>query len=336
MPSHFSHALMQWQPLKTDCAWVLGAVIHTQGAVYRKTGALMLLSDAGHQLGLLSGGCLEADLLLQARKVIALEKSRRVTYDANDEGGLAWRLGIGCGGAADILLHPCTAGNDYLQLDKVAELLHNHQACRYQLHIESARARCIPTDKVFSQRIAGTVVQRADTHYLDTLINPQPHLLILGSGIDMIPVCQLAVTLGWQVSLVDQRLTEARRVHFPAEVALFSCAANALDDALLHSVDGAIIAHHNITLDAAAVRALQRTPARYIGLLGPAKRKADVLAAAELAEAQLHQAIAGPMGLALGGDLPESIALSVLAECHAVIFGSNTQPLSSAYAGALQ
>jgi xanthine dehydrogenase accessory factor len=63
-------------------------------------------------------------------------------------------------------------------------------------------------------------------------------------------------------------------------------------------------------------------------LLGPAKRKAEVLATAGLNEAQLRYAIAGPMGLALGGDLPESIALSVLAECHAKVFGSNALPLS--------
>ena len=66
----------------------------------------MLLSDAGRQLGLLSGGCIESDLLLQARKVIALGKSRKVIYDASDDSNIAWRLGIGigCGGAAEILL----------------------------------------------------------------------------------------------------------------------------------------------------------------------------------------------------------------------------------------
>lgn len=84
-------------------------------------------------------------------------------------------------------------------------------------------------------------------------------------------------------------------------------------------------------LDAAAITALQEKEMQnpYIGLLGPAKRKADVLACAGLQEAQLRYPIAGPMGLALGGDLPESIALSVLAECHAKIFGSSALPLSA-------
>ena len=83
MSNHFCHLLSSWLPLKDEANWVLGAVINTRGSVYRKTGALMLLSDAGHQLGLLSGGCIESDLLLQARKVVALGKSRRVVYDAS-------------------------------------------------------------------------------------------------------------------------------------------------------------------------------------------------------------------------------------------------------------
>jgi xanthine dehydrogenase accessory factor len=83
-------------------------------------------------------------------------------------------------------------------------------------------------------------------------------------------------------------------------------------------------------LDAAAVAELQTRELTnpYIGLLGPAKRKAEVLATAGLNEMQLRYAVTGPMGLALGGDLPESIALSALAECHAHIFGSSAVPLS--------
>ena len=99
----------------------------------------------------------------------------------------------------------------------------------------------------------------------------------------------------------------------------------------MQQVDGVVVAHHNVRLDAAAIAALQTRELNnpYIGLLGPAKRKAEVLATAGLSEAQLRYAIAGPMGLALGGDLPESIALSVLAECHAKIFGSSALSLSA-------
>lgn len=338
MSNHFYHLLSTWLPLKDEANWVLGAVIHTRGSVYRKTGALMLLSDAGHQLGLLSGGCIESDLLLQARKVVALGKSRRVVYDAADDSNIAWRLGIGCGGAAEILLHPCAAQNDFLQLPAVLACLQQQQACHYSLQLDEAHASFTPCPRKFSQRQHGNVqstaamaehTNRAEK-ILATLINPLPHLLILGSGVDLIPLCQLALVLGWRVTLADQRLNSAKRENFPAGITAVNFSAAELPNDLLQQIDGVVIAHHNMGLDAAAVAALQAHELTnpYIGLLGPAKRKAEVLAAAGLSEAQLRYAIAGPMGLALGGDLPESIALSVLAECHAKIFGSSAVPLS--------
>ena len=342
MSNHFYHLLSTWLPLKEAANWVLGAVIHTRGSVYRKTGALMLLSDAGHQLGLLSGGCIESDLLLQARKVVALGKSRRVVYDAADDSNIAWRLGIGCGGAAEILLHPCNAHNDFLQLHAVFSCLQQQQACRFELQIEHARANFSPCARVFSQRQHGslqpnTVTRGNDEKILSTLINPLPHLLILGSGVDVIPLCQLALVLGWRVTLADQRLNAGKRENFPAGLTALNVSAAELDNDLLQQVDGVIIAHHNLRLDAAAVAALQARDLinPYIGLLGPAKRKAEVLAAAELNETQLRYSISGPMGLALGGDLPESIALSVLAECHAKIFGSSGLSLSELPFGGL-
>ncbi len=83
--NQFFHLIDQWLPLKESANWVLGAIVNTRGSVYRKTGALMLFSDAGHQLGLLSGGCIQSDLLLNACKVIGLRKSLRIWYDAQDE-----------------------------------------------------------------------------------------------------------------------------------------------------------------------------------------------------------------------------------------------------------
>ena len=338
MSNHFYHLLSAWLPLKDEANWVLGAVIHTRGSVYRKTGALMLLSDAGHQLGLLSGGCIESDLLLQARKVIALDKSRRVVYDAADDGNIAWRLGIGCGGAAEILLHPCNALNDFLQLPSVLTCLQQQQACNYFLQINHAHASFIPCSRKFSQRQHGSIQPESvmldhtdsDEKNLVTLINPLPHLLILGSGVDVIPLCNLALVMGWRVTLADHRLNSSKRENFPAAISLLNLSAAELQQDLLQQIDAVVVAHHNLSLDAAAIAALQARELinPYIGLLGPAKRKADVLATAGLSEVQLRYPIAGPMGLALGGDLPESIALSVLAECHARVFGSSALPLS--------
>lgn len=330
MPNHFHHLLCQWLPLQQAHHWVLGAITRTQGSVYRKAGALMLLSDAGHQLGLLSGGCLESDLLLQARKVMALGKSRQLVYDASEEDNLAWQLGIGCGGRAEIVLHPCRAENHYLQLPAVLSALAQQQACRYDLQVDHALAQVETSPRDFTQRQAGELRQQNGVPVLSTLINPLPHLLILGRGLDLIPLCDLALTLGWRVTLMDERFNAQRRDYFPAAADVQVRTAASISQAEWQQIDAAVVAHHNLELDAAVIKAAQQAPAscRYLGLLGPAKRKQDVLARAGLIESRLSRPVSGPMGLALGGDLPENIALSVLAECHAAIYGSSALPLS--------
>ena len=286
----------------------------------------MLFSDEGQQLGLLSGGCIPSDLLLNARKVIELRKSRRIWYDASDEDNIAWRLGIGCGGAAEILLHPCNEQNNYLLLDQIHTLLSVHKACEYHLHLITPTATLAPCQRDFSQRHPG----KAQKEVLSCLINPLPHLLILGSGIDMIPLCTLALDLGWKVTLADPRLKAHQRSRFPNRVNLLSISIERLDDQFLSQVDAVVVAHHSLLLDSHAIANLQIRTSNisYVGLLGPHARKARVLEMAKVSEEQLRYPIAGPMGLALGGELPESIALAVLAECHGRLFGGSALPLS--------
>ena len=331
MSLHFLHTLQQWFPLRHQHQWVLGAVTHTSGSVYRKTGALMLLSEEGHQLGLLSGGCLENDLLLQARKLLALGGSRTIVYDAADEDGIAWRLGIGCGGRAEMVLHPCTAATEFLRLDTVLTLLQQGSAAHYRLSISSARAAVTPSEKNLALRVPGKREGEGDSAYLDVLINPPPHLLVFGSGIDLIPLVTLAETLGWQVILVDHRLSPQKRARFSSGVQVHTVAAEELPADTLQRADAAVVAYHNMQLDGLALQALQKSSCRYVGLLGPQRRRDEVLVLAGLNPMDLKVPVAGPAGLALGGDLPESVALSMLAEAHAVLFGSTGKPLSNTY-----
>jgi xanthine dehydrogenase accessory factor len=331
MSLHFLHTLQQWFPLRHQHRWVLGVVTATSGSVYRKAGALMLLSEEGHQLGLLSGGCLENDVLLQARKLLALGGSRTIVYDAADEDGIAWRLGIGCGGRADIVLHPCTAATDFLQLETVFALLQQGNAARYRVGLVDARAEVAATEKNLTVRVPGRREDEGSSSCLEILINPPPHMLVFGSGIDLIPLVTLAETLGWQVTLIDHRLSPQKRMRFPAAINIQAVVADELSMDTLKRADAAVVAYHTMQLDALALSALQQSSCRYVGLLGPERRRDEVLALAGLNLAELAIPIAGPAGLALGGDLPESVALSMLAEAHAVLFGSTGKPLSNTY-----
>lgn len=331
MSNHIGHILSEWKEIKDDREWALGAIIHTEGPVYRKIGALMLLSSMGDQLGMLSGGCLEGDILLQSQRALIKNESTRVTYDSNEEGGLAWRLGIGCGGLAEILIHPCNHSNNHLQLEQLHEQLNNQSDATYKLNLDAASATLVnqpkPTRRP-NQSCQLTATRHANE--LEIYIPPTPHLVISGAGIDMQPLAALASQLGWKVTLIDRRQANARRRHFPQAEQVFCCDINAAPNNPLNHCDALIIANHNLDMDAAALKAAQSSSARYIGLLGPSARRQKVFELAGLSEKN-SKAVSGPMGLALGNDLPESVALSVLAECHAVLFGSTAKPLSNHY-----
>ena len=117
MSNQTLHLLSQWAPLKDKHQWVLGLIYKTEGSCYRKAGALMLFSDDGHQLGILSGGCLESDIHRKARRVMQDKKVRHTIYDDNDEEDIAFKLGVGCGGVVHLALLPVEAENCYLSLE---------------------------------------------------------------------------------------------------------------------------------------------------------------------------------------------------------------------------
>src|ERR1700741_1384232 len=85
-------------------ACVLATIVATAGSTYRKAGAQMLVT-AGRQLrGLLSGGCLEVDLVEHAREVLLTGNARLASYDMRGEGDLLFGIGSGCEGAVQVLL----------------------------------------------------------------------------------------------------------------------------------------------------------------------------------------------------------------------------------------
>lgn len=340
MPNQFSEHLGEWLPQRNGLDWVLGTVYAIEGPSYRKPGAMMFFNSQGQQLGMLSGGCLESDIHNHARRLMSSGAASTLCYDGNDEDDISFQLGIGCGGRIHILLQSVQAANNYLGLEQVQGCLQRREALLYLQHIptekQAASARTIePDDSVYPQllqqlqgRRAG-LVQQDDADWLCTQLRPPPHLLVIGGGVDARPLVGLATQLGWDVSLCDPRPANARREHFMNATRVLRCApADLHQQAALADVDAAVVMTHNVSLDAAAMTALQQMSPAYIGLLGPATRRAEVLAMAGLAEADLKLPLAGPAGLRLGAELPEEIALSVLAECHAVLQGADAASMS--------
>src|ERR1700727_1086171 len=90
---------------------VLATVVATAGSTYRKPGARMLIMADGRYLGLLSGGCLEADLKIHAQQVMDSGVPRAVEYDMRGPDDILFGIGAGCEGAMRVLLEPTGSGS---------------------------------------------------------------------------------------------------------------------------------------------------------------------------------------------------------------------------------
>lgn len=344
MNNHLSHLLTQWHPNKDKCDWVLATIYDTKGPCYRKSGAMMLFSSQGDQLGMLSGGCLESNIGTNARKVMQTGKSLSLCYDGSDEDDVSFHLGIGCGGTVYIMLQPINADNNYLALTQVYDALKQRLSGYYYLSIvnekiagEPCSAQAYFQVEVINELAqVATIIEQtqnssstAKQQLLATPIVPEPHLLLVGGGIDAHPLVNMAQQLGWQVSLWDPRPANARKEYFSSVNYLIKGDAQALTTfALAKGVNAAIIMSHNIVIDAQALQALSTTKLQYLALLGPKHRREQVITEANIEAKSLPCVLSGPAGLDIGGTLPESIALSILSECHASLFGKTAQSMS--------
>jgi xanthine dehydrogenase accessory factor len=155
-------------------------------------------------------------------------------------------------------------------------------------------------------------------------LSPPPLIAVFGGGVDAKPVVAIAFEMGWQVLLIDPRVGYAKTEHFPTALSIEKGAIESLaSKSWLQQISVAFVLTHNIKLDGQAVSLLQNSSARYVGLLGPRHRTERVLDTAGISFQDLQKPLANPVGLKLGGELPESIALSMLAEAQGYLEGGN-------------
>ncbi|WP_299665887.1 XdhC family protein [uncultured Psychromonas sp.] len=333
MSHHIEDLLAQWSRFPND-KWVLAVITKIQGSSYRKTGAMMLFHSLGKSIGLVSGGCLEGDLLRHAQRAIQQDQAINITYDASDESDASYQLG--CGGIVDLLLIPVTAENNYLHLSTLMETLTSTN-CEYHLPLvktgtqaASISANVIPitnkTNYDFSKSTYDKANDTSDVTVLQITCRTRFHIAIFGGGLDAQPLAMMANQLGWKVTVFDERSSYAHQHHFP-DTNIIKQPISALETKHLLDIDGVIVMQHNLSLDALALNLISQSNQAYIALLGPLHRRDQVFNKANISLNDFKGFFSAPAGFNIGGELPESIALSILAECHAV-FHQRTQLLN--------
>ncbi|UBF29287.1 XdhC family protein [Kovacikia minuta CCNUW1] len=345
----------------------MATVVKTSGSVYRRPGARMLLTETGQMVGAISGGCLESDVFERAKPLL-LQDSNPITvlYDTTASEDIIWGLGMGCNGSVQVLIESLSTPAARTHFELIADCFRQQQpgAIATVFQIEGTVATRIgdrlllqpdggigngivddelttrllhDTKQVLAGGKTQVIAYRLENGFVEVLIEviqPPTPLLLFGAGYDAIPVVQLAKQLGWHVTVIDHRPTYANRDRFPAADEIMVCHPNELFAHLkLNSCMVAVVMTHHYLQDQQLLQMLLPSPIRYLGMLGPKQRTQQLLEDLYTKEivptdAQL-QRLYYPVGLDIGAETPEAIALAIVAEIQAVLSGRSGQSLRS-------
>jgi xanthine dehydrogenase accessory factor len=338
---------------------VLATVVRVLGSAYRRPGARMLFRRGRPAVGLISGGCLEEDLALRTSDVLDSGQARTVVYDMRSPDDIVWGLGLGCNGEVRVLLERLTAESGYLDfleaccwrgvpavLATVFEVQGSTDVevgTRIAFDETGGLAQTATAQDRLCERVAqdaGLALQRGksfnSTYQLEgdacvevliEYVAPPVSLVVFGAGMDALPVVQGARQLGWQVTVADHRPAYANQELVPLVDAVTLLDYEQLPRDL-PSMDGntaVLVMTHHFLHDLDLLEQLLPSAAPYVGVLGPQKRSEKLLE--QLAQRGLRPTpqqldrFHGPVGVDMGSETPEEIALSALAEIQAVLRG---------------
>lgn len=346
---------------------VLATLLHLEGSSFRRPGARMTIQPDGTWAGALSGGCLEGDLAEQARAVFADRQPRLVSYDSTREEDILWGFGTGCRGLLHILLEH--SGSDELALYALASGRCRRDETRgilvtsvtgesggvphlRRLFLPAVGTHFLPVDLPGLFPDAAVALGRfraalySESRYslkpyhaalpgsflLLEALQPPPKLLIFGSGPDIPPLLAQCGLLGWDTLVIDPRPGGASPLPYASLTPVLSW--DGASDLPLAEDTLAIVMNHHFERDLQALRLLLPHRPAYLALLGPRRRREELLAklAAEGLSPAARAAISrlyNPAGLDLGAETPAEIALAIAAELQAVLTSSQPAHLST-------
>lgn len=331
----------------------LATVVKVEGSSYRQPGARMLVTEDGELTGAISGGCLEGDALRKALLAINQQKNKLITYDTSNEDDVDFGVQLGCNGIVHILFEYIDVAKEnnpiyFLQQleeepnDAVIMTLFSQDRQSLQpgtilfdsaktttkvdypyagLALESKKAL---NDK--TSRIKNVVIEKISYQALIECIAPPVSLVICGAGNDVKPLVEMASILGWETIVADGRATHATARRFPKAKAVYMARPEeVVGNTVINKSTFFVLMTHNYKYDLAVLKLLVPTDCSYIGILGPKTKLNRMLVDLNedgvlLTQKQLSS-IYGPIGLDIGAETSEEIAVAVVSEIKAVMSG---------------
>lgn len=329
---------------RPDQPMALATIVRTHGSSYRAIGTRMLITRDGQSVGALSAGCLEEDIRQRAADVILTREPVLIPYDTR-------RL-FGCDGQIDVLIERIDASGEWARFlahccerrerGVVLTIFEDRVSARCGSHpllvssgwwkgaLREFREPFASEAETALECDRSTVVELNGTTALLHVIEPPVRLVVASGAYDAAPLAALATALGWTVTVLARPEDDAS-VFCGAEILPVTAPDEWPVDA--DSRTAAVIMTHHFGRDAAFLRQLLRLPFGYVGLLGPRRRREQLLGAiaADLADASLAELahLRNPAGLDIGAETPDEIAVSIIGEIQAVMTSSRGGFLSA-------
>jgi xanthine/CO dehydrogenase XdhC/CoxF family maturation factor len=325
----------------------LATVVRIGGSAYRRPGARLLVEDDGATLGSISGGCLESDVREVALAVLREGTPRRRTYETGADENQAWGLGLGCAGSVELFVQPLDAPALHA-IARARELLAGGRPFVLATAIRGSvspggsvvaadgEASGSTGDPALDSEIvrrapewlaagASRLVTVGPAEVFVQVLAPSPILLLIGADDDAKPIAAFASAVGFRVTVVDHRSAVLGEGRFPeAERRLVRRPEDGVGGLAVGPRTFAVVKTHRIAHDREWARQLLAAGAGYVGLLGPRARTREIRRSIG---ADDDSRVYGPVGLDLGAEGPDQVALSIVAELLAVSTGVAPRPL---------
>jgi xanthine/CO dehydrogenase XdhC/CoxF family maturation factor len=340
----------------------LATLVHVEGSSYRRPGARMLITEDGNLTGAISGGCLEGDALRKALLVMTENKTKLVTYDTLDEDDAKLGMGLGCNGIIQVLIEPIDPSDPHNPIQFLKAVNEKRQKAVLCTVFSLQEKMNLQYGTCFLLKEDGSIITSAPflndilltdakealadentsfknyisdkyniTAFIE-MIKPPVSVIIFGAGNDVLPLMNMSEVLGWETTVIDGRANYAKKERFfSACQVLVSKPEHALEQIAIDGQTVFLLMTHNYNYDKAMLSRLLPMNVPYIGMLGPKKKRERMLdefteEGMYVSEKQLS-VLHCPVGLDIGAENSEEIALSILAEIKALFTGKNVQSL---------
>ncbi len=309
---------LEWHRVGRRVALV--TVVETWGSAPRRPGSQMVVAQDGGFAGSVSGGCVEAEVIVEAQKAIADCRARMLDYGVSDADAFA--AGLACGGHVRLLVEPVGAVLPESLLTAMVEARRRRASFAYVVNLATGARVIRDEDATLARRFQTDQTGLEGDEFI-SLHLPPPRLILVGAVQIAQAILPIARILGHDPIIIDPRTGFATTARFPDVRIYTDWPDRALPDLGLDARTAVVTLSHEARIDDAALVLALPSAAAYVGALGSKRTqeaRATRLTAAGLTQADLSR-LRAPVGLPIGASTPAEIGLSIMADIVGTLRG---------------